>query len=116
MDKELKQYNKINANLGFMVDDLRTRQEEMQEQIKKNRSSIRKNEMFIQGFKTAVYKVSRHIDDFDQLKQSVLKYLNEYVQDHTSKDTEIDPDIKKEYENQRAYLESSVHSLNKRLE
>ena len=60
--------------------------------------------------------MSRHIDDFDQLKQCVLKYLNEYVQDHTSKDTEIDPDIKKEYENQRAYLESSVHSLHKRLE
>ena len=29
MDKELKKYNTINASLGFMVDDLRTRQETM---------------------------------------------------------------------------------------
>ena len=27
MDKNLKHYNKINANLGYIVDDLRTRQE-----------------------------------------------------------------------------------------
>ena len=27
MDKELRSYNELNANLGFMVDDLRTRQE-----------------------------------------------------------------------------------------
>lgn len=47
MDKRLKEFNKVNANLGFLVDDLRTRQEQMQELIKKSRSSIRKNEMFI---------------------------------------------------------------------
>lgn len=29
MDKNLKHYNKINANLGYIVDDLRTRQEHM---------------------------------------------------------------------------------------
>ena len=27
MDKELRKYNDLNASLGFMVDDLRTRQE-----------------------------------------------------------------------------------------
>ena len=29
---------------------------------------------------------------------------------------DIDPDIKKEYENQKRYLENSVNSLKKRLE
>jgi len=29
MDKNLRHYNKINANLGYIVDDLRTRQESM---------------------------------------------------------------------------------------
>jgi chromosome segregation ATPase len=29
MDKNLKHFNKINANLGYIVDDLRTRQEQM---------------------------------------------------------------------------------------
>jgi len=32
------------------------------------------------------------------------------------KNIEIDPDIKKEYENQRKYLENSQASLKKRLE
>ena len=32
------------------------------------------------------------------------------------KNVEIDPDIKKEYENQRRYLENSQTSLKKRLE
>lgn len=56
MDKNLKHYNKINANLGYIVDDLRTRQEHMQELIKKNRSKIRANDIFIKGFTNAVYR------------------------------------------------------------
>jgi uncharacterized coiled-coil protein SlyX len=27
MDQKLKKFNKVNANLGYLVDDLRTRQE-----------------------------------------------------------------------------------------
>jgi hypothetical protein len=32
------------------------------------------------------------------------------------KNVEIDPDIKKEYENQKRYLDNSKNSLKKRLE
>lgn len=38
------------------------------------------------------------------------------MKDNTVKNVEVDPDIKKEYINQRKYLESSHHSLQKRLE
>ena len=38
------------------------------------------------------------------------------MKDNTPKNVDIDPDIKKEYINQRKYLESSHHSLQKRLE
>ena len=38
MDRNLKHYNKINANLGYIVDDLRTRQEHMGDLIKKNKA------------------------------------------------------------------------------
>lgn len=38
------------------------------------------------------------------------------MKDNTVKNVEVDPDIKKEYVNQRKYLESSHHSLQKRLE
>ena len=116
MDKNLKHYNKINANLGYIVDDLRTRQEHMQELIKNNRSKIRANDIFIKGFTNAVYRTVQFIDDFDQLKRAVNENLYPYVKDQEIKNVEIDPDIKKEYENQKRYLENSVNSLKKRLE
>mmetsp|Transcript_26936 Transcript_26936/g.41053 ORF Transcript_26936/g.41053 Transcript_26936/m.41053 type:complete len:247 (+) Transcript_26936:277-1017(+) len=116
MDKNLRHYNKINANLGFIVDHLRKRQEKMQKQIKQNRAKIRSNDIFIKGFKNAVYWVVQYIDDFDQLKRVVHENLFPYVKDQEMKNVEIDPDIKKEYENQRRYLDNSKNSLKKRLE
>ena len=56
------------------------------------------------------------IDDFEQLKRAVNENLYVYVKDQEIKNVEIDPDIKKEYENQKRYLENSVNSLKKRLE
>ena len=46
-DRTLRAYNTINASLGFMVEDLRTRQENMQECIKLARDSMRRNESYI---------------------------------------------------------------------
>ncbi len=88
----------------------------MQELIKKNRSKIRANDIFIKGFTNAVYRTVQFIDDFDQLKRAVNENLYPYVKDQEIKNVEIDPDIKKEYENQKRYLENSVNSLKKRLE
>mgnify|MGYP007047532782 FL=1 len=68
------------------------------------------------GFKNAIYWVVQYIDDFDQLKWAVNKNLYPYVKDQEMKNVEIDPDIKKEYENQRKYLENSQASLKKRRE
>ena len=57
MDKELRSYNELNANLGFMVDDLRTRQETLQEHIKRARDVVHRNDAYINGYKNAVYTV-----------------------------------------------------------
>lgn len=81
MDQRLKKFNKVNANLSYLVDDLRTRQEQMVELIKKSRAMIRKNDGDIKRFKTAVYKVSRHIDDYDMLKHYVHDELLYCVKD-----------------------------------
>jgi len=116
MDKELNHFNKVNANLGFVVDDLRTKQDQMQELIKKSRRSISKNDIYIRGFRNAVYWVVQEIDDYEQLKNSVHKNLFHYVRDQEQKKADVDQDIKKEYENQKRYLENSVGSLRKRLE
>lgn len=88
----------------------------MQELIKTNRSRIRANDITIKGYKNAVYRVVQFIDDFDQLKRAVNENLYPFVKDQEIKNVEIDPDIKKEYENQKRYLENSVNSLKKRLD
>jgi len=116
MDKELNKYNDLNAALGFMVDDLRTRQETLQEVIKRHRDIVRSNESYISGFKNAVYWVVQYTDDYEQLKRVVNNSLYKYIEDQQSKNVEVDPDIRKEYENQRKYLYNSMHSLDKRLE
>lgn len=46
----------------------------------------------------------QYIDDHDQLKKSIYQTLYPYVKDSTVKNVEVDPDIKKEYINQRKYL------------
>lgn len=99
MDRALKKYNDTNAKLGFCVDDLRTRQIQMQVVIKKNRDKIRQNETYIQGFKNAVYFVVQYIDNYDQLKSSISNSLSKYIKDQTMKNVQLDEDIKTEYEN-----------------
>ena len=81
MDKNLKHYNKINANLGYIVDDLRTRQEHMQELIKKNRTKIRANDIKIKEYKNSVYYVVQFIDDYELLKKAIYEKLSKYVDD-----------------------------------
>ena len=116
MDHNLSKYNKINANLGYIVDDLRTRQEHMQDLIKKNRSKIRANDNEINRFKNAVYWVVQYIDDFEDLRRAININLYPIVKQQGMKNVEINPDIKKEYDNQRRYLENAQNSLQKRLQ
>ena len=116
MDRALKKYNTTNASLGFVVDDLRSRQMQMQKIINKNRDKIRQNDTYIQGFKNAVYYVVQYIDNYDQLKRSIEKSLHKYIKDQTMKNVQLDEDIKTEYENQKKYLNNSVTSIKKRLE
>jgi len=45
------------------------------------------------------------------LEKALLKNLYHHIKDTKAKNVEVDPDIKKEYVNQKKYLESSHHSL-----
>lgn len=60
---------------------------------------IRKNDIYIQGFKNSVYWVVQFIDDHDQLRKAIHESLYMYVKDKDRKQSDIDPDIKKEYVN-----------------
>ena len=114
MDEQLKSFNKVNANMGIIVDDLKEKQDTMQAMIKKNRTKIRKNDIMIKSFKDDVYKTVQSIDHFQKLQQSMTQMYEDYVKDKNVKTVEIDPDIQKEYENQRTYLQNSVTSLKKK--
>lgn len=116
MDRSLKKFNSINANLGFIVDDLRTKQEKLQVLIKTNRAAIRDNDNYIQSFKNAIYSVVQNIDNYDTLKLEVNGKLIKFVKHMEQKSATINPDINKEYENQKRFLESSVFALKKQLE
>ena len=51
----------------------------MQELIKTSRYNIRKNDIHIEGFKSAIYKVIQYIDDIEQLKHAFAVTLKPYV-------------------------------------
>ena len=116
MDKKLKKYNSVNASLGFMVEDLRVRQGLIQNFIEKNRVIQWNNDTIINNFKNAVYQVVQYTDDHQQLKQAVNQSLFYFIKNEQKKDGEINQNIKNEYENQKKFLENSMHSLKKRLE
>lgn len=116
MDRRLRKYNSVNASLGFMVEDLRVRQGLIQKIIEKNRNIYRNNETIINNFKNAVYQVVQYMDDHTQLKMVVNKSLSSFIKGTDPKSGEINPNIKEEYENQKKFLENSMHSLKKRLE
>ena len=71
----------------------------MQEVIKTNRDVIRNNTMQINNFKNAVHLVVQYIDEYESLKIAVKENLVKYIQDQQAKSTNVDPEIKKEYDN-----------------
>jgi len=116
LDKKLYKYNSVNASLGFMVEDLRVRQALIAKAIATNRDIIRNNDTFINNFKNAVYQVVQYTDDHQQLKIAVNQSLFGFISDQKAKNSDVNPNIKQEYENQKKFLENSMHSLKKRLE
>lgn len=115
MDKKLREFNKTNATLGYLVDNLRKRQKHMQAMIKKTRVKIQTNQIVIRTFENAVYWVVQDIDDYEKLKRSISHRLMTYVQDFQSKTQEMNEEIKKEDETQLKYLTSVTANLNQRI-
>ena len=114
-DQALKQFNSLNANLGFIVEDLRFKQENMQAAIKTAKTRMRENESDIRMFKNAVYWVAQNIDDYEKLKMSVLAELKRYVEDNEQKVVVEDSDIQQENKVQMQFLKKSVDALHNKL-
>ena len=114
LDTELQKFNGLNASLGIIVDDFKAGQDEMQQLIQKNRTRIRRNDILIKRFKDDVYDTVQHIDKYDELLLKMADIKETHVKEKEIGSQETDPDIKKEYENQKTYLENSVASLKKK--
>ncbi len=114
MDDQLKNFNRMNAQMGIIVEDLKDNQDAMSLMIAKNRTKIRANEILKKDFKDDVYDTVQYIDHFLSLQQRVTNMFEKYVPSKDVKTVEIDNDIKKEYENQKTYLKNSVTSLQKK--
>ena len=63
-----------------------------------------------------VYEVLQHQMDPEMLRRSVNANLFKYIENNEQKDVEIDGEIKKEFESQKKYLESSFKTLTKAYE
>lgn len=116
MDQRLKKYNEVNASLGYMVEDLRVRQSQIFQVISFRSERLRYNDAQIEDFKNACHEVVQFMDDQQQLKAAVNERLYTFVRDQKAADEDVNQHIKLEYENQKKFLENSMHSLKKRLE
>lgn len=98
-----------------MVDELKVRQDTKQSAIRDNNTLKRSNETLIKNFKDDVYDAVQHIDHPLHLKQKCWEILAKYLKNDTNVNrVVIDPDIEKEYESQKTYLQNSVTSLKKK--
>jgi len=82
MDNELKRFNKTNANLGYIVDELRTKQDEIQQLISKYKTKIRKNKFLQNSQMVDVYEVLQHQMDPEMLRRSVNANLFKYIENN----------------------------------
>ncbi len=101
--------------MGIIVDDLRVKQDKMQKLIIKNRTTIRKHDILIKSFKDDVYETVQYIDDPLKLQSFTHEMYRKYVNDSGKKTVDINPEIRKEYDNQKKFLKNSKHSLEQKL-
>jgi hypothetical protein len=75
----------------------------MQHDIDSQRSCIRESQRKLQALKDGVYDTVQYILDETRFKSTFLALFNEHVQGEVRM-TEVDSDIKNEYDQQTRYL------------
>lgn len=83
MDKTLKEYNSENGQLGFVIDDLRLKQDAMQAEIKNIRNNNRKQEEYIKKFRFDVSHMAGLIQHPNDLKEAFINLWGTFVRRDT---------------------------------
>jgi len=106
MDAELKHFNKVNANLGLIVDDLRMKQEGLSQDNKIEKEKYRLEKAKVDEFSKDLEDIREYIQDPKKLKESFIILLNKWSQEenHVAQDadaTSVAEKLTIEFENQR---------------
>jgi chromosome segregation ATPase len=110
MDQELKHFQRVNENLALIVDDLKMRQEGLQEEVKGQNGTIEQQQSYIKKFNDDLYDCMNNIDKKKALKNDIINLHKKYVLEEV-RTNRGEADIQKQYAAERKYLEKSVNYL-----
>ncbi len=114
MDHELEQYHKMNAALDQMIGQHRTKLDEMQRRIMRQRQLCSDQRSRVKSFKSELHEVTQQIQEPEQLKEAAIRLHSKFVLKKVETG-ELDAEITSEYQRQQEYLEKSVEALKRRL-
>lgn len=112
MEKELKHLENVNEKLGILVDNLRLRQDGMQEEIKKQSEKLTENSSKIQALKDGIYDCVQYIQEEKKLKEAVLKLYEKFVRNEIQAKVST---TENQYVRQCEHLERTISGLRKKL-
>ena len=112
MEKELKHLQNVNEKLGILVENLRLRQDGMQEEIKKQSEKLMENHSKIQALKDGIYDCVQYIQEEKKLKEAVLKLYEKFVRNETQAKGST---TENQYVRQCEHLERTISGLRKKL-
>eukprot|EP00747_Dinoflagellata_sp_TGD_P106606 gnl/TRDRNA2_/TRDRNA2_169896_c0_seq1.p1 gnl/TRDRNA2_/TRDRNA2_169896_c0~~gnl/TRDRNA2_/TRDRNA2_169896_c0_seq1.p1 ORF type:complete len:264 (+),score=78.49 gnl/TRDRNA2_/TRDRNA2_169896_c0_seq1:48-794(+) len=115
MDADLEDYHRKNKQLMVNIDQLQSKQRSLQEEIVTQRKKMTDCQTIIKRFKNDLHECVQFIQEPKQLRESCMSLYKKYVPNGIKKQ-ELDPDIQREYNRQRDYLEKSVESLKRKLQ
>ena len=110
MDQELKHFQRVNENLALIVDDLKMRQEGLQEEVKGQNTKIEEQQVYIKKFNDDLFDCMNNISNKKALKSDIINLHKKYVLEEV-RTNRGEADIQKQYAAERKYLEKSVNYL-----
>ena len=112
MEKELKHLESVNEKLGILVENLRLRQDGMQEEITKQSLKLSENNAKIQALKDGIYDCVQYIQEEKKLKEAILKLYEKFVRTETQTKGSS---TENQYVRQCEHLERTISGLRKKL-
>eukprot|EP00747_Dinoflagellata_sp_TGD_P106608 gnl/TRDRNA2_/TRDRNA2_169896_c2_seq1.p1 gnl/TRDRNA2_/TRDRNA2_169896_c2~~gnl/TRDRNA2_/TRDRNA2_169896_c2_seq1.p1 ORF type:complete len:1270 (+),score=343.39 gnl/TRDRNA2_/TRDRNA2_169896_c2_seq1:135-3944(+) len=115
LDTDLEAYHKKSNQLMVSIEQLQISQKTMQDEVLTQRKKVADCKTITKMFKNDLHECIQYIQEVKPFRESVLSFYKKYCPNGVKKQ-ELHPDIQREYNRQRDYLEKSVESLKKKLD